>query len=87
MLQGFQILHSLGGGTGSGIGSTVLERFQDEYPDQVVSTYTVLPSSKVLFFRNMQIYFTNSFDNLLHLSLTGLTQLMGIIKLVKTNRK
>lgn len=30
-LDGFQVLHSMGGGTGSGLGSLVLERLKDEY--------------------------------------------------------
>ena len=32
-LQSFFILHSLGGGTGSGLGSYILHRLQDAYPE------------------------------------------------------
>ena len=32
-LQSFFILHSMGGGTGSGVGTRVLEILQNEYPD------------------------------------------------------
>lgn len=46
-LQGFQIAHSLGGGTGSGMGTLILGRIKDEYSDRMVSTYSVLPSPKV----------------------------------------
>ena len=31
-LQAFSLLHSMGGGTGSGLGSYVLEALADEYP-------------------------------------------------------
>ena len=32
-LQGFMLLHSLGGGTGSGLGSYMLGALADEFPD------------------------------------------------------
>ncbi|PIL29829.1 hypothetical protein GSI_08036 [Ganoderma sinense ZZ0214-1] len=47
-LQGFQILHSLGGGTGAGLGSLLLSKFREvEYPDRMLATYSILPSPKV----------------------------------------
>ncbi|RPD61039.1 beta-tubulin 2 [Lentinus tigrinus ALCF2SS1-7] len=46
-LQGFQLVHSLGGGTGAGLGSLVLSKFREEYPDRMLSTYSILPSPKV----------------------------------------
>jgi len=46
-LQGFQIVHSLGGGSGSGLGSLVLEKIKDEYPDRINTTYSIVPSPKV----------------------------------------
>ncbi|KAI0648941.1 beta-tubulin 2 [Trametes meyenii] len=47
-LQGFQILHSLGGGTGAGLGSLLLSKFREvEYPDRILQTYSILPSPKV----------------------------------------
>ncbi|EGO24882.1 hypothetical protein SERLADRAFT_468815 [Serpula lacrymans var. lacrymans S7.9] len=46
-LQGFQILHSLGGGTGAGLGSLLLSKLREEYPDRMLSTFSVLPSPKV----------------------------------------
>ncbi|EMD31281.1 hypothetical protein CERSUDRAFT_119830 [Gelatoporia subvermispora B] len=46
-LQGFQVLHSLGGGTGSGLGSLLLSKFREEFPDRILSTYSILPSPKV----------------------------------------
>ncbi|ODQ67806.1 beta tubulin [Nadsonia fulvescens var. elongata DSM 6958] len=46
-LQGFQLAHSLGGGTGSGLGTLLLTKIKEEYPDRMLSTYSVLPSPKV----------------------------------------
>eukprot|EP01039_Chlorochromonas_danica_P010425 gene10424-11543_t len=46
-LQGFQLTHSLGGGTGSGMGTLLISKIREEYPDRVMSTYSVIPSPKV----------------------------------------
>lgn len=46
-LQGFQLTHSLGGGTGSGMGSLLLDKLRAQYDDKFISTYSVLPSPKV----------------------------------------
>ncbi|KAJ3490845.1 hypothetical protein NLI96_g1125 [Meripilus lineatus] len=46
-LQGFQLIHSLGGGTGAGLGSLLLSKFREEYPDRMVSTFSIIPSPKV----------------------------------------
>jgi tubulin beta len=40
-LQGFQVLHSLGGGTGSGLGALLLSKIREEYPDRE-STFKAL---------------------------------------------
>merc|ERR1712226_1411795 len=45
--QGFQIFHSLGGGTGSGMGTLLLLKIRDGYPDRITTTYSVFPSPKV----------------------------------------
>jgi len=45
--QGFQIFHSLGGGTGSGMGTLLLLKIRDAYPDRMTCTYSVYPSPKV----------------------------------------
>jgi len=45
--QGFQICHSLGGGTGSGMGTLLLLKIRDGYPDRMTTTYSVYPSPKV----------------------------------------
>jgi len=46
-LQGFQICHSLGGGTGSGMGTLLLSKVREEFPDRMMCTYSVVPSPKV----------------------------------------
>ncbi|KAK9447793.1 beta-tubulin [Limtongia smithiae] len=46
-LQGFQITHSLGGGTGSGMGTLLISKIREEYPDRMMATFSVLPSPKV----------------------------------------
>lgn len=46
-LQGFQLVHSIGGGSGSGMGSLLLNRVCDEYPDRIINTFSVIPSDKV----------------------------------------
>ncbi|XP_070535722.1 tubulin beta-4B chain-like [Ptychodera flava] len=44
-LQGFQIVHSIGGGTGSGAGALLIEKIRDQYADSILSTFSVVPSS------------------------------------------
>jgi tubulin gamma len=44
-LEGFMLLHSVAGGTGSGVGSFLLERLADRYPKRLVQTYSVFPSA------------------------------------------
>jgi len=46
-MQGFQLIHSLGGGTGSGLGSLLLNSLRDNYPDKISSTYSIFPSKSV----------------------------------------
>ena len=46
-LQGFQMAHSLGGGTGSGMGTLLISKLREEYPDRIMATYSVIPSPKV----------------------------------------
>ena len=43
-LQGFLITHSIGGGSGSGLGSLVLERLRAAYPKKKIFTFSVAPS-------------------------------------------
>ena len=46
-LQGFQISHSLGGGTGSGMGTLLISKVREEYQDRIIETFSVFPSPKV----------------------------------------
>ena len=46
-LQGFQLTHSLGGGTGSGMGTLLIGKIKEEYPDRIMNSFSVVPSPKV----------------------------------------
>ena len=46
-MQGFQLTHSLGGGTGSGLGTLIISKIREEYPDRIMSSFSVVPSPKV----------------------------------------
>ena len=46
-IQGIQVMHSLGGGTGSGLGALMMMKIEEEYPDKMMATFTVYPSPKV----------------------------------------
>ena len=39
--------HSLGGGTGSGMGTLLISKIREEYPDRIMLTFSVCPSPKV----------------------------------------
>lgn len=43
-LDGFILCHSIAGGTGSGMGSYVLEKIKEHYPKKVLKTYSVFPN-------------------------------------------
>lgn len=43
-LEGFVMSHSIAGGTGSGMGSFVLERLNDHFPKKLIQTYSVFPN-------------------------------------------
>lgn len=44
-LEGFILTHSIAGGTGSGLGSFVLERLCDRFPKKITQTYSVFPNT------------------------------------------
>lgn len=46
-MTGFQVCHSLGGGTGSGMGTLLISKIREEYPDRMMLTFSVFPSPKV----------------------------------------
>lgn len=37
----------LGGGTGSGMGTLLVSKIREEYPDRIMNTFSVIPSPKV----------------------------------------
>ncbi|KAH7697134.1 gamma tubulin 2, partial [Aphelenchoides avenae] len=43
-LEGFMVSHSISGGTGSGLGSYMLERLKDRYSKQLIQTFSVFPN-------------------------------------------
>lgn len=43
-IQGFTLLHSVCGGTGSGLTSYLSELIRDSYADRIINSYTVYPS-------------------------------------------
>ncbi|KAF8737130.1 hypothetical protein AX14_013408 [Amanita brunnescens Koide BX004] len=45
-LEGFMLMHSIAGGTGSGLGSFVLERLNDKFPKKLIQTYSVFPNAQ-----------------------------------------
>lgn len=45
-VQGFMMLHSIAGGTGSGLGSYILERMNDRFPKKIIQTYSVFPDQQ-----------------------------------------
>lgn len=47
LMQGFQLNHSLGGGTGSGFTSLIMQKVSDEYPDRIIQNFSIMPSTYV----------------------------------------
>ncbi|KAG7213261.1 hypothetical protein KM043_002561 [Ampulex compressa] len=47
LVQGIQVVRSLGGGTGSGMGSLLSRKMKEEYPDRILKSYVVIPSAKM----------------------------------------
>ncbi|GAB6021348.1 Tubulin gamma-1 chain [Chamberlinius hualienensis] len=45
-LEGFVLCHSIAGGTGSGMGSYILERLNDRFPKKLLQTYSVFPNQQ-----------------------------------------
>ena len=45
-LEGFVLLHSIAGGTGSGFGSCLLEKLNDRFPKKLIQTYSVFPNAQ-----------------------------------------
>ncbi len=50
---GFQVAHSLGGGTGSGMGTLLISKIREEYPDRMMlvgptTVYILFPESQAV---------------------------------------
>lgn len=45
-LEGFVLCHSIAGGTGSGLGSYLLEALNDRFPKKLIQTYRRAPVLK-----------------------------------------
>lgn len=43
------LMHSIAGGTGSGMGSFLLENLNDAFPKKIIQTYSVFPNLVPLF--------------------------------------
>jgi len=41
------MLHSIAGGTGSGLGSYLIERLNDRFPKKIIQTYSVFPDTNI----------------------------------------
>ena len=46
-LQGFHVCHSLRGGARSGMGTLLISKIREEYPDRMMLTFSIFPSPKV----------------------------------------
>ncbi|KAL4205532.1 hypothetical protein AMTRI_Chr01g115050 [Amborella trichopoda] len=46
-ITGFQVCHSLGGGTGSGMGILLISKIREVYPDRMMLSFSMFPSQKV----------------------------------------
>ncbi|KAJ3446225.1 tubulin beta chain-related [Anaeramoeba flamelloides] len=55
---GFQLVYSLSGGTGSGLGSLLLDSLCSEFPEKIMYNYIVSPSLKEIQQRPISIYNT-----------------------------
>ncbi|KAB5573586.1 hypothetical protein DKX38_000780 [Salix brachista] len=80
------VCHSLGGGTGSGMGTLLISKIREEYPDRMMLTFSVFPSPKMsmvldnealydICFRTLKLT-TPSFGDLNHLisaTMSGVT--------------
>ncbi|KAF7412134.1 hypothetical protein HZH66_001030 [Vespula vulgaris] len=64
LMQGIQLVHSLGGGTGGGMGSLLLQKLKEEYVDRILKSYIILPTPKM---SNIVVESYNAVLSLYHL--------------------
>ena len=55
-LQGFLVFNAVGGGTGSGLGSLLLERLSVDYGKKSKLGFTIYPSPQVCFTQLLRLY-------------------------------
>nr|KAF6445506.1 tubulin beta 2B class IIb [Molossus molossus] len=60
-LQGFQLTHSLGGGTGSGMGTLLISKIREEYPDRIMNTFSGNSTAIQELFKRISEQFTAMF--------------------------
>ena len=46
-LEGFMLIHSINGGTGSGFGSYLLEKLNENFPKKLIQTYSIFPDINI----------------------------------------
>ena len=46
-IQGFQVIHALGGGTGSGLGALIMCQLTEDFKERIRVSYNIVPSPKV----------------------------------------
>lgn len=44
LVHGFQFLHSIGGGTGGGFGSLIMDHVREDYSDRMIKSYSIFPA-------------------------------------------
>lgn len=50
------LCHSIAGGTGSGMGSYMLEILTDRYPKKLIQTYSVFPNQDEIRYNLFKLY-------------------------------
>lgn len=45
-LEAFNLMHSVAGGTGSGLGSLMLQEIRDQFPKKIITAYSILPTNE-----------------------------------------
>ena len=46
-LECSSLVQGLGGGTGSGLGTLLINKMREEFPDKIITTFSIFPSPKV----------------------------------------
>jgi hypothetical protein len=44
LVHGFQLLHSVSGGAGGGLGSLLMDNIRQEYSDRIIKSYSIFPA-------------------------------------------